>query len=68
MEPVCNGHTWDHAKWLLNRGGLLIEVGCINGWSSELALLAEGDLPNQVAVSIGSTVLSYVGQFYIVPT
>ena len=27
MEPVYNGHPWDHAKWLLNRGGLLIEVG-----------------------------------------
>ena len=22
-----NGHPWDHAKWLLHRGGLLIEVG-----------------------------------------
>ena len=27
VEPVCNGHPWDHAKWLLNRSGLLIEVG-----------------------------------------
>ena len=24
---VYNGHPWDHAKWLLYRGGLLIEVG-----------------------------------------
>ena len=22
-----NGHPWDHAKWLLNRDGLRIEVG-----------------------------------------
>ena len=27
VEPVYNGHPWDHAKWLLYRGGLLIEVG-----------------------------------------
>ena len=24
---VYNGHPWDHAKWLLYRGDLLIEVG-----------------------------------------
>ena len=27
VEPVYNSHPWDHAKWLLYRGGLLIEVG-----------------------------------------
>ena len=27
VEPVHNGHPWNHAKWLLYRGGLLIEVG-----------------------------------------
>ena len=27
VEPVYNCHLWDHAKWLLYRGGLLIEVG-----------------------------------------
>ena len=62
MEPVHNGHPWDHAKWLLYRGGLLIEVGTIGGWSLGLALLAgiiiEGDLPYQVAASTGSTVLT----------
>ena len=62
VEPVYNGHNWDHAKWLLYRGGLLIALGwwCIRiilvdgfnptGWC------IEGDLPNQVAVSTGSTV------------
>ena len=25
VESVYNGHPWDHAEWLLNRGGLLIE-------------------------------------------
>ena len=53
------GHPWDHAEWLLYRGGLLIEVSgtlrlylgtCPTGWR------IEGDLPNQVAVSTGSTV------------
>ena len=44
--PVYNGHPWDHAKWLLYRGGLLIEVGGalgsyrISGWSLGLILLA----------------------------
>ena len=27
VEPVYNGHPWDHADMLLYRGGLLIEVG-----------------------------------------
>ena len=26
LEPVYNRHPWDHAKWLLYRGGLPIEV------------------------------------------
>ena len=63
VKPVYNGHPWDHAEWLLYRGGLLIEVGgayCIHGWTLRLILLAgiiEGDLPNQVAVSTGYTIL-----------
>ena len=64
MKPVYNGHPWDHAKWLLYRGGLLIEVdGTLgfSGWILGLILLADrGDLPNQVAVSTGSTVLLYL--------
>ena len=31
VEPVYNGHPWDHAKWLLYGGGLLIEVGGVLG-------------------------------------
>ena len=31
VEPVYNGHPWDHAEWLLYRGGLLIEVGSALG-------------------------------------
>ena len=31
VKPVYNGHPWDHAKWLLYRGGLLIEVGGVLG-------------------------------------
>ena len=27
VEPVDNSHPWDHAKWLLDGDGLLIEVG-----------------------------------------
>ena len=48
MKPVYNGHPWDHAKWLLYRGGLLIEVGGALGlyW-----LVYRGDLLSQVAVS-----------------
>ena len=41
VEPVYNSHLWDHAKWLLYRGGLLIEVGsAISGWILGLILLA----------------------------
>ena len=33
VEPVYNGHPWDHAEWLLYRGGLIIEVGgALDGW------------------------------------
>ena len=56
---VYKGHPWDHAKWLLYRGSLLIEVGGAlglmdfgtypTGWH------IEGDLLSQVAVSTGST-------------
>ena len=42
MELVNSGNHWDHAKWLFNKGGLLIEVGgdCVSGWTLGLALLA----------------------------
>ena len=61
MEPVYNGHPWDHAKWVLNRGGLLIEVGGALGIVMDFGTYPtgwhiEGDLSNQVAVSTCSTV------------
>ena len=31
VKPVYNSHPWDNAKWLLYRGGLLIEVGGVLG-------------------------------------
>ena len=66
VEPVHNSHPWDHAKWLLYRGGLFIEVSgalelhsiyLVDGvWDLSYWLAYRGDLPNQVAVSTGSTV------------
>ena len=56
--------AWDHAKWLLYRGGLLIEVGgalgildCMNFGTYPTGWHIEGDLLNQVAISKGTTVL-----------
>ena len=62
MEPVYIGHPWGHAEWLLCRGGLLIEVvGALGLYKMDFRTYPtgwyiEGDLQNQVAVSIGSTV------------
>ena len=46
MEPVYNGHPWDHAKWLLYRGGLLIEVTVYKGhpWDHAEWLFYRGGL------------------------
>ena len=65
MEPVYKGHPWDHAKWLLCRGGLLIEVGGALGlyWMDFGTLSGinyRDDLPNQVAPSTGSTIVGGV--------
>ena len=53
--PVYTGNLWDHAKWLLYRGGLLIiiEVGSVRIVLSYWL----GDLPNKMAASTGSTVV-----------
>ena len=40
MKPVYNGHPWDHAEWLLNRSGLLIE----HHWDHAKWLLYRGGL------------------------
>ena len=55
LEPI-NGHPWGHAKWLLYRGGLLIEVGGALGlhWWMDFGTYftgwhIESDLANQVA-------------------
>ena len=59
-------HPWDHAKWLLNRGGLLTEVGgelglynyLISGWTLGLALYCRlarrGWLLTQVPLDFGN--------------
>ena len=49
VEPVYNSHPCDHAKWLLYRRWRLVVLA---------GIFIEGDLPNQVAVSKGSAVLS----------
>ena len=47
-EPVYNGHPWDHTEWRL----VVQDFGTYpTGWH------IEGDLPSQVAVSTGSTVI-----------
>ena len=55
-------HPWDHAKWLLYRGGPLIEVSAwhIRWMTHPTGWYIEGDPPNQVAASTSSTVYTYI--------
>ena len=59
VELVYSGHPSEAAKWLLYKGGLLIEVFNVHvehGKFLRTDRLTQGDRPSQVTVNTGSTV------------